>query len=199
MATKTALGDSTAQVRNEIPDVSGFLTSESDPVFAAWDKDYADLINTPSNDFYLGQDTLGGIVFYIYLDQNGDQHGLIVSKTETTDQWQSTTRTTNADRTEDGEYNTGLMTNSPAKTWVTGLGADWYLPSIDELSLLWHNRFHVNKTARAIGSTLLSTSAYYWSSTEDSATYAFGFYFDGGYVYGSGKANAYSVRAVRAF
>ncbi|MDI6832601.1 MAG: FISUMP domain-containing protein [Bacteroidales bacterium] len=31
LATKTALGDSTAQVRSEIPDVSGFLTSETDP------------------------------------------------------------------------------------------------------------------------------------------------------------------------
>lgn len=48
LATKTALGDSTAQVRSEIPDVSSFLTSETDPVFGAWDKDYADLINTPA-------------------------------------------------------------------------------------------------------------------------------------------------------
>ena len=35
MATKTALGDSTAQVRGEIPDVSGFLTSESDPTYTS--------------------------------------------------------------------------------------------------------------------------------------------------------------------
>jgi len=49
LATKTALGDSTAQVRSEIPDVSGFLTSytETDPTFTAWDKSYNDLINTP--------------------------------------------------------------------------------------------------------------------------------------------------------
>ena len=33
LATKAALGDSTAQVRSEIPDVSGFLTIESDPTF----------------------------------------------------------------------------------------------------------------------------------------------------------------------
>lgn len=151
-----------------------------------------------SNDFYLGQDTLGGIVFYIYLDVNGVQRGLIVSKTETTAQWQSSTYTTNANRTEDGEYNTGLMTNSPAKTWVTGLGADWYLPSIDELSLLWHNRFHVNKTARAIGSTLLSTSAVYWSSTESNTANAFYFFYNGSSNFNI-KSNTYSVRAVRAF
>ncbi len=35
LATKTALGDSTALVRSEIPDVSGFLTSETDPTFTS--------------------------------------------------------------------------------------------------------------------------------------------------------------------
>ena len=35
LATKSALADSAAQVRSEIPNVSGFLTSETDPVYAA--------------------------------------------------------------------------------------------------------------------------------------------------------------------
>jgi len=35
LATKTALGDSTAAVRSEIPDVSGYLSSETDPVYTA--------------------------------------------------------------------------------------------------------------------------------------------------------------------
>ena len=35
LATKTALSDSTAQVRSEIPDVSGFISSETDPVYSA--------------------------------------------------------------------------------------------------------------------------------------------------------------------
>jgi uncharacterized protein (TIGR02145 family) len=48
LATKAALNDSTAQVRSEIPDVSGFLSNETDPVFTAWDKDYNDLINKPT-------------------------------------------------------------------------------------------------------------------------------------------------------
>jgi len=137
--------------------VSGGIT-ETDPLFTAWDKDYADLINTPSaadgsetkvttgtnvtvtgsgttaspyvvnaigggssNDFYLGQDTLGGIVFYIYLDQNGNQHGLIVNKNESAAQWQTSGTTTNATRSWDGVYNTSLMTDSPAATYVNGL------------------------------------------------------------------------------
>ncbi|MEZ4890812.1 MAG: DUF1566 domain-containing protein [Crocinitomicaceae bacterium] len=152
-----------------------------------------------SNNFYLGQDTLGGIVFYIYLDQNGNQHGLIVSKTETTAQWQSSGTTTGATRSWDGVYNTALMTNSPAKTWVTGLGAGWYLPSIDELSILWHNRFHVNKALNAAGATLLSNNAYYWSSTEYNAANAFYFSFSYGSPGNYGKTTTYRVRAVRAF
>jgi hypothetical protein len=33
LATKTALGDSTAQLRSEIPDVSGFISTETDPIY----------------------------------------------------------------------------------------------------------------------------------------------------------------------
>src|SRR4030042_5442279 len=35
LASKTALSDSAAQIRSEIPDISGFLTTETDPNFAA--------------------------------------------------------------------------------------------------------------------------------------------------------------------
>jgi hypothetical protein len=48
LATKTALGDSTSQLRSEIPDVSVFLTSETDPLFSTWDKNYNDLTNAPT-------------------------------------------------------------------------------------------------------------------------------------------------------
>uniref|UniRef100_UPI00404837EF Lcl C-terminal domain-containing protein n=2 Tax=Flavobacterium sp. TaxID=239 RepID=UPI00404837EF len=157
-----------------------------------------------SNDFYLGQDTLGGIVFYIYIGSDGNQHGLIVNKNESTAQWQSSGTTTYATRSWDGVYNTGLMTSSPASTYVNGLTdggfTDWYLPSIDELSILWHNRFHANNALNAGGFTLLSNTAYYWSSTEYSAPNAFIFIFTNGNAdYFVDKANTFSVRAVRAF
>ena len=151
-----------------------------------------------SNNFYLGQDTLGGIVYYIYLDQNGNQHGLIVSKTETTAQWQSNTSTTGATRSWDGVYNTALMTNSPAKTWVTSLGAGWYLPSIDELSILYHNRFQADIALNNAGATLLADHAY-WSSTELLPTDAFLFFFLFGIADYNGKTVPGNVRAVRAF
>lgn len=149
--------------------------------------------------FYLGQDTLGGIVFYIYIGSDGQQHGLIVSKTESTGTWSGST-IVGANKTSDGAFNTNLMpAGSTAKTWVTALGAGWYLPSFDELSILWHNRFHVNNST-AGGVTLLS-NAIYWSSTEYNANYAFVFYFNIGNANNSSgdKPFTYSVRAVRAF
>ncbi|MFC0878603.1 fibrobacter succinogenes major paralogous domain-containing protein [Saccharicrinis sp. FJH2] len=49
LATKTELSDSTQMLLGNIPDVSGFITAESDPDYHAWDKDYNDLINTPES------------------------------------------------------------------------------------------------------------------------------------------------------
>ena len=158
-----------------------------------------------SNDFYLGQDTLGGIVFYIYIGSDGNQHGLIVNKNESTAQWQSSGTTTNATRSWDGVYNTGLMlmTSSPAANYVNGLNdggfTDWYLPSIDELSILWQNRFHANNALNAGGFTLLSNTAYYWSSTEYSNSYAWGQTFVNGGQTNHLKDGTSYVRAVRAF
>jgi len=154
----------------------------------------------PNGSHYLGEEYLGGIIFYLYNDNTGTQRGLIISKIEITATWNGTT-VVGANRTEDGLFNTSLMPLGvgSARSWIETLGADWYLPSIDELSILWQNRYHVNKTARAIGSDLLSSSAYYWSSTEYNATYAFGYMFNGGYSFDGFKSNAYNVRAVRAF
>jgi hypothetical protein len=152
-----------------------------------------------SHTLYLGQEYLDGIIFYLYIGSDGQQHGLVVSKTEYTGTWSGSTLV-GADRTEDGAYNTTLMpAGSTAKTWVTGLGADWYLPSIDELSILWHNRFHVNKTARTTGSTLLSTTGSYWSSTERNASDAFFFNTITGSASTLPKTGTYRVRAFRAF
>ncbi|MFC2087774.1 hypothetical protein ACFLSA_06410 [Bacteroidota bacterium] len=109
-----------------------------------------------SNDFYLGQDTLGGIVFCIYTGSDGKQHGLIVSKTETKARWQSARSTTGANSYLDGVYNTRQMTNSPVKNWVrSNFSDDWYIPSINELNILWKNRVYVNKALKDGGYTIL--------------------------------------------
>jgi hypothetical protein len=84
---------------------------------------------------------------------------------------------------------------------------DWYLPAIDELSLLWQNRFNVNRTISrnsSLGPILGAThNGYntYWSSTEYDSTSAWYFYFLNGVAKYNNKndTDTYYVRAVRKF
>jgi hypothetical protein len=175
--------------------IAAATTSAAGSMSAA---DKAKLDGIATSSYYLGQSKDGGIIFNIYKGSDGLEHGLIVALTESSAQWQNPSSLVNADRSWDGAYNTNLMTNSPAKTYVTGLGEGWYLPSIDELSILWHNRFYVNTALFNGGNTLLSTN--YWSSTEFNAGVAWPFTF----YYGTPSADnskmlTYSVRAIRAF
>lgn len=148
---------------------------------------------------YIGEVFNGGIIYYLYKGSDGLEHGLIVALTESTAPWQTAGTLVNANRTEDGAYNTALMANSPAATYIATLGAGWYLPSIDELGLLYYNRYNVQKSLRAGGNTLLSNIANYWSSTEYYATYAYSFNFNGGDAVNLNKTNTFTVRGVRAF
>jgi hypothetical protein len=147
----------------------------------------------------LGKDTLDGIVFFIYKGSDGQEHGLVVSKTESIEQWQSTSSITGADRTWDGSYNMMQMVNSPAKSYVQSLGPGWYLPSVDELQLLWSNRYFVNASLFTGGYTLLSSTEGYWSSLEDDLQDAFVFGFRSGSGFFGLKTSARPVRGVRAF
>lgn len=149
---------------------------------------------------YLGEAFMGGIIYYLYKGSDGLEHGLIVSLTESTGAWQTSGTLVNANRTEDGAYNTTLMTESPAATYITSLGAGWYLPSIDELGLLYYNRYSAQKGLRSGGSTLLSNIAYFWSSTESDASRAYYFRFSNGYADDyQYKGSPYTVRGVKAF
>ena len=66
---------------------------------------------------------------------------------------------------------------------------DWYLPSQDELDLLYLERTRV-------GGFVLNG---YWSSTENSTNVAWGKRFQDGGQYSDSKGNVYYVRPVRAF
>ncbi|WP_353169163.1 hypothetical protein [Flavobacterium sp.] len=153
----------------------------------------------PSFTHYLGEAYLGGIIYYLYKGSDGLEHGLIVALTESTAQWQTSSTLVNANRTEDGAFNTALMTGSPAATYIAGLGAGWYLPSVDELGLLYYNRYSAQKGLRAGGNTLISNTGNYWSSTENGATiaYIFNFYYDSANLFP--KTSTATVRGVRAF
>jgi hypothetical protein len=158
------------------------------------------VIRTMPKSFYLGQDTLGGIVFYLYEDSVGNQRGLIVSKTETVSQWQTVGSPTGAVRSWDGVFNTGAMSSSPAKAWITSnFSSEWYLPSRDELSLLWHSLFHVNRRLFVLGLTPIPATGFYWSSTESNASNAVYFDFFYGSAFSTGKTSSNNVRAIRGF
>jgi hypothetical protein len=152
---------------------------------------------------YLGELFNGGIIFYLYKGSDGFEHGLIVATTETICAWQSTVSLVNADRRDDGFYNTNLMTFSPAKTYINSLGTGWYLPSIDELFLLFALRYNADKALRQGGYNILSTDGIsghlYWSSTENNLNQAKGFFpVSGGYG-DYNKTDLRIARAIRAF
>ena len=206
LATKTALGDSTAQVRSEIPapadgsetkvtagtnvTVTGSGTTASPYVVNA----------TGGATLAIGDSYQGGIIFW--LDATG-QHGLIAATTDqsTGIQWYNGTyTTTNAvrDGIGAGMYNTErIIANQSTGSYAAQLCAnyqgggygDWYLPSKYELNLLYNQKDAVGGFA----------SAYYWSSTEGSNDNAWLQYFGTGSQSNVGKLNTNYVRAIRAF
>uniref|UniRef100_UPI0040474E90 hypothetical protein n=1 Tax=Algoriphagus sp. TaxID=1872435 RepID=UPI0040474E90 len=147
---------------------------------------------------YLGELFNGGIIYYLYIGSDGLEHGLIVALTESSTSRQSPVSRTFADRTDDGAYNTNLMTNSLAADYVASLGSGWYLPSNDELILLYTNRFTVQKALRAGGYTPLYNHSY-WTSTEKDTNNGYNLNFDTGTVASVGKTNGRAVRGVRSF
>jgi len=182
---------------------------------------------------YLGETFNGGIIYYLYKDSVGIEHGLIVALTESSAAWQTTPLVTNANRTDDGAFNTALLglspdllgndpillANSPAATYIASLGAGWYLPSIDELMLLHHNRFIVQKALRnGLHTQLvgineneenLSYGYAYWSSTIAKTLYdplnnvdmyfSWAFDFNRGLYQNNSRTFPFLVRGVRAF
>jgi hypothetical protein len=163
---------------------------------------------------YIGEQFGGGVVFHLWRDAQGIEHGLVVA---TIDQNSSGTFSNvdnlligpTAQSTWDGMANSMAIVaqvghlNSGTQqclNLVSGGQSDWYLPAIDELSLLWHNRFNVNKTLSTIpGATQMNFGTYYWSSTENSLSTAWRFFFSDGSATFTIKDGAIRVRAIRAF
>jgi hypothetical protein len=75
---------------------------------------------------------------------------------------------------------------------------DWYLPSKEELNLMYQNRMTINATATANSGEGLGSN-YYWSSTENADNTAWLFSFSHGAPLNYTKGTTHWVRAVRAF
>jgi len=161
--------------------------------------------STPSTP-YIGQNYAGGIVFYI--DGTGE-HGLVCATTDqsTGRQWGCSGTLIGGTGTAvgTGASNTAAIvagcstTNIAAKTCdnlVLNSYSDWFLPSIDELNLMYTN-LHLNGLG---GFTLFP--ARYQSSSEYNANYNYAISFINGTVSSSASKSDVSdryVRAVRAF
>ncbi|HOZ52839.1 MAG TPA: hypothetical protein PLU17_13330 [Chitinophagaceae bacterium] len=162
---------------------------------------------------HIGEYFEGGIIFHLY-KENNIEHGLIVSLNDIQGgvPWSNVNNVligSSAQSSWDGESNTNAIvnqaghTNSAAlscKNYQTGIYDDWYLPSVDEIVMVYNNRFDINKALDAIPNTdQLSTSQQYNTSTEINSTTAFLAFFNIGSFFGNGKAGGGLIRPVRKF
>ena len=165
--------------------------------------------------YKVGDFAHGGIIFYV--DETGE-HGLAcdTSDISTGIQWYNGVYkviNSRGDGVAAGEMNTMLIIAQQTIDSTTGNFAalicanlvrgsygDWYLPSKEELNLMYMNKEAINATAVANGGSSFA-NAHYWSSTEYNSFDAWEQSFMDGNQDWRIKASApdYRVRAVRAF
>lgn len=149
--------------------------------------------------YSVGDRAQGGIVFWV--DEKG-HHGLVASETDQGEgeTWYEGKTFSLKDGIFAGKYNTEQIianksiTYNAAQVCASYKGGgyiDWYLPSKEELKLLYKHKNVIGYFAKD----------YYWSSTEEAndVAWLFSFYggFDCNYIkYGS---SMFRVRAIRAF
>ena len=174
---------------------------------------WTNLAGTPAAGLYtpnIGETYQGGKVAYVL--QSGDPgydattpHGLIAATSD-----QSTgIRWYNGSYTTTGATGTAIGTGlsntntiiasqgATATSYAAGLARaytgggynDWYLPSKDELNILYINKVAIGGFA----------GVRYWSSTEAGNNFAWWQEFQSGGYLNSNKSNSYYVRAIRAF
>lgn len=174
--------------------------------------------NAVTTTYAVGDFAQGGIVFWV--DETG-QHGLVCAKTDqsTSMRWYAGTNgytRATGDGPYSGEINTSIIIaaqvaigdddntyaarvcNEYQATEGGKTYGDWYLPSIDELDIMYHNKTKIDATANANGGTAIVEDLY-WGSTEYSTHHAWAQSFNNGFHYANLKSFTYYIRAVRAF
>jgi hypothetical protein len=160
----------------------------------------------------------GGVIFHRYKD-GGQERYLVVDIDDLNGgvgiEWSNITdQLAGADNTWDGLSNSNSIVDQSGHTSSVALlcsgstnggKTDWYLPAIDELSLLWQNKFNVNRTLSGSSSFGTISGAtqigfnIYWSSTEFAMDSALMYSFWIGISQDNNKADLHYVRAVRKF
>lgn len=185
-----------------------------------WELASEKIQSVESNTFshYIGEEFGGGVVFHLWKDPQGIEHGLIVDLNDLGSYIWSNVLTSigsSAQSFWDGLSNSNAIvsqvghTNSAAKACLdsnSGGYNDWYLPALDELRLLYNNRFNVNITLSSISGTSVFNfntfqESIYLTSTEYSLINASNLVlnFIQGVNDAYGKDEAYNVRAIRKF
>ena len=162
---------------------------------------------------FIGEEFGGGVIFHVRKDAQGVEHGLIVDKVDLSSSqvWSNLDTTLigfSAQSAWDGLSNSNAIATQPGHTnsaaalclnSTNGGQSDWYLPSIQELNLLWNNYQTIARSFLQIsGATQLSPEDY-WSSSEADNDYTVNFAFSYGSSEGDSKISAKYVRAVRSF
>ena len=156
----------------------------------------------------IGDNGEDGVV--IWVDHTG-QHGLICSPQDLSSDtlWSNVATTAIGEDAEsyfNGATNTIAILGQAGHTYsaaklcadysTPGTSAgDWYLPSIDELSLVYHAKFAINKAYN----TNRFTDGNHWSSTEADNEHALHYNFFTGSSSQSTKSSNWKTIAVRAF
>jgi len=187
--------------------------------YALYAKSAGSLNNGASNGnftHYIGEHFGGGVIFHLWKDAQGVEHGLIVDKTDlsTSQEWSNVYQVfigPSAQSLWDGLSNSNAIvaqvghTQSAASLCLNSTNSgynDWYLPSIQEIDLLWNNYFNVSRTLSQISGATQMQQVNYWSSTEGEYDGAYILIFAINYQINYSyplKNNTYYVRAIRAF
>jgi hypothetical protein len=168
--------------------------------------------------YSVGDFAYGGIVFWV---DETSQHGLVCAKDDqsTNVRWFAGTYGVTqakgngpfagkADTSiiiaaqvaigDDGSTYAARICNELQVTEGGKTYGDWYLPSKEELNLLYQNKATIDSKATVNGGSAL-TSADYWSSTEINSGIAWSQDIDSGTHCSNTKSNTRMVRAVRPF
>ena len=161
---------------------------------------------------WIGQEFGGGVIFHLFKDAQGVEHGLIVDKTDlSTNVWSNVNQieiVPSAQSSWDGLSNSNAIVGQAGHTssasalclnLTNGGQSDWYLPSVQELNMLWNNYYTVARSLSQISGATQLQQAAYWSSTETGANGAWSCNFYNGFASSLNKGDAAYVRAVRAF